>query len=110
MGCNIASFEGENGELKKAILTDGSALDADICIVGIGTIPNTSYLIKAGIELDRNGNLEVNEVRLSDLNFPKRVNSSVCAKVEKATDLNIPKKKIYIFQQVTIVEKYVICK
>src|SRR3990172_12116475 len=51
MGTGVAAFEGA-GRLERLRLSDGSALEADVAIVGIGVVPNTEWLASSGIELD----------------------------------------------------------
>lgn len=46
-------------------LLDGTDLDADIVILGIGSNFNTQWLSKSGIKMSSNGTLEVNKVNVT---------------------------------------------
>jgi 3-phenylpropionate/trans-cinnamate dioxygenase ferredoxin reductase subunit len=51
LGVGVAGFEGA-GRLERVRLSDGSALAADVAVVGIGVVPNTEWLAGSGIELE----------------------------------------------------------
>ncbi len=51
LGVGVAAFEGA-GRLERVRLSDGSAVPADVAVVGIGVVPNTEWLAGSGIELD----------------------------------------------------------
>ena len=51
LGVGVAAFEGA-GRLERVRLSDGSAVAADVAVVGIGVAPNTEWLAASGIELD----------------------------------------------------------
>ena len=38
--------------VRQVVLTDGSRLDADVVVVGVGVIPNTEWLEGSGLEID----------------------------------------------------------
>jgi nitrite reductase (NADH) large subunit len=44
-----AAISGENGRVKSVVLTDGSEIPADLVVIGIGVVPNTEFLTKAGL-------------------------------------------------------------
>jgi 3-phenylpropionate/trans-cinnamate dioxygenase ferredoxin reductase component len=46
----VTAFEG-TGKVERVRLADGSALDADLVLVGIGVVPNTEWLEGSGLEL-----------------------------------------------------------
>src|SRR5262245_15682571 len=46
-----AGFEGA-GRLERVRLVDGSAIPADVAVVGIGVVPNTEWLAGSGLELE----------------------------------------------------------
>lgn len=50
-GVGVARLVGEDA-VEKVELTDGTVLDADIVVVGIGAIPSTGWLESSGIALD----------------------------------------------------------
>ena len=49
-GVGVAGFQGE-GRVQRVLLADGSTVDADVVVVGIGVIPNTAWLEGSGLEL-----------------------------------------------------------
>jgi NADPH-dependent 2,4-dienoyl-CoA reductase/sulfur reductase-like enzyme len=49
-GTGVAGFEGD-GRVERVLLADGTALDADVVVVGIGVVPNTAWLDDSGLEL-----------------------------------------------------------
>ena len=50
LGVGVAGFEG-NGRVEAVTLSDGSRVDADLVVVGIGVIPQTAWLESSGLEL-----------------------------------------------------------
>ena len=44
----VDCLEGENGKVAHVLLADGSAIDADMVVVGIGIVPSVGPLIAAG--------------------------------------------------------------
>lgn len=58
-GVGLEKFEGENGKVNAAILSDGTRLEADFVLVGIGIIPNAELAIDAGLDVD--GGIVANE-------------------------------------------------
>ena len=49
-GTGVAGFEGD-GRVERVVLADGSTIDADVVVVGIGVVPNTAWLEVSGLEL-----------------------------------------------------------
>jgi len=49
-GTGVAGFEGK-GRVERVLLADGTTIEADIVVVGIGVIPNTGWLEGSGLEL-----------------------------------------------------------
>ncbi|ULE33897.1 NAD(P)/FAD-dependent oxidoreductase [Mycobacterium sp. IDR2000157661] len=51
--CGVGVDEVRGGErVEKVVLGDGTELDADLVVVGIGSKPGTDWLVDSGIELD----------------------------------------------------------
>ena len=50
-GVGVEGFDGA-GRVERVRLTDGSAIDASVVVVGIGVIPNTEWLEGSGLTLD----------------------------------------------------------
>ncbi|MCB0978099.1 MAG: FAD-dependent oxidoreductase [Acidimicrobiales bacterium] len=51
LGIGVDAVEGE-GSVERVVLTDGSSVDADLVVVGIGVVPNTSWLEGSGLTVD----------------------------------------------------------
>jgi 3-phenylpropionate/trans-cinnamate dioxygenase ferredoxin reductase component len=51
-GVGVAEVTGGAGHVEKVILTDGSELDADLVVVGIGSRPATDWLDGSGVQVD----------------------------------------------------------
>jgi NADPH-dependent 2,4-dienoyl-CoA reductase/sulfur reductase-like enzyme len=51
LGVAAASFEGTE-RLQRLHLTDGSIVEADVAVLGIGVIPNTGWLVGSGLTLE----------------------------------------------------------
>jgi len=49
-GAGVAGFEGTD-RVERVLLADGTTIDADVVVVGIGVIPNTEWLEDSGLEL-----------------------------------------------------------
>ena len=49
-GVGVAGFEGD-GRVERVLLADGSAVDADVVVVGIGVIPNTGWVEGSGLQI-----------------------------------------------------------
>jgi NADPH-dependent 2,4-dienoyl-CoA reductase/sulfur reductase-like enzyme len=50
-GAGVAALEGGEA-VERVLLDDGSAVDADVVVVGIGVVPNTEWLEGSGLTLD----------------------------------------------------------
>lgn len=50
-GVGVDSVEGD-GKVTGVVLSDGSAVEADLVVIGIGVIPRTGWLEGSGLELD----------------------------------------------------------
>jgi NADPH-dependent 2,4-dienoyl-CoA reductase/sulfur reductase-like enzyme len=51
LGVGVAGLRGE-GRVEGVELADGSILDADVVVVGIGVVPNTEWLADSGLTID----------------------------------------------------------
>ena len=50
LGAGVESFEG-SGRVQRVRLSDGTAVDADVAIVGVGVAPSTGWLESSGLAL-----------------------------------------------------------
>lgn len=50
LGAAVVCFEGEGGRVARVVLDDGTALPADLVIVGIGIVPRVAALHQAGAQ------------------------------------------------------------
>jgi 3-phenylpropionate/trans-cinnamate dioxygenase ferredoxin reductase subunit len=64
----VAELTGRNGAVTGVILSDGSRIDADMVLVGVGITPNTQLAAEAGLDVD-NGILVDEHLRTSDPNI-----------------------------------------
>jgi NADPH-dependent 2,4-dienoyl-CoA reductase/sulfur reductase-like enzyme len=51
LGVGVEAVEGD-GRVERVRLADGTTVDADVLVVGVGTTPNTAWLDGAGLTLD----------------------------------------------------------
>lgn len=51
LGVGVAAIEGDD-RVQRVRLSDGSAIDADVVVVGIGVVPNTAWLDGSGLPID----------------------------------------------------------
>jgi 3-phenylpropionate/trans-cinnamate dioxygenase ferredoxin reductase subunit len=63
-GVKVASLEGR-GRVERVVLADGSALDADLLVAGLGAVPRTALAERAGLAVE-NGVLCDASLRTSD--------------------------------------------
>ena len=64
----VAELTGRNGAVTAVILSDGSRIDADMVLVGVGITPNTQLAAAVGLDVD-NGILVDEHLRSSDPNI-----------------------------------------
>ena len=64
----VAELSGRNGAVTGVILSDGSRIEADMVLVGVGITPNTQLAAQAGLDVD-NGILVDEHLRSSDVNI-----------------------------------------
>lgn len=50
-GVGVEAIEGD-GRVERVRLSDGSVIEADVVVVGIGVVPNTEWLDGSGLEID----------------------------------------------------------
>ncbi|WP_329416283.1 FAD-dependent oxidoreductase [Nocardia vinacea] len=50
-GVGVQGLEGD-GRVERVLLTDGTSVEADLVVVGVGTIPTTGWLEGSGLRLD----------------------------------------------------------
>jgi NADPH-dependent 2,4-dienoyl-CoA reductase/sulfur reductase-like enzyme len=50
LNTGVAAIEGD-GQVERVVLSDGSSLEADCVVVGIGVTPNTGWLDRSGLEV-----------------------------------------------------------
>ena len=67
-GLGLDRIEGEDGEVRRVIASDGRVLEADLVVYGIGVIPNTVLAEEAGLEIS-NGILVDGLLQTSDPAF-----------------------------------------
>lgn len=58
LGRTVAEFQGENG-VERTVLDDGSSLEADLVVIGVGVRPATDFI--KGVEKAADGSLVVDE-------------------------------------------------
>jgi 3-phenylpropionate/trans-cinnamate dioxygenase ferredoxin reductase component len=51
LGVTLNGFEGHGGRVERALLSDGTHLETDLVVVGIGVVPETRWLEGSGLEL-----------------------------------------------------------
>ncbi|MBB3082359.1 NAD(P)/FAD-dependent oxidoreductase [Geodermatophilus sabuli] len=51
-GAQVVGLEGSSGRVRQVTLADGSALDCDAVLVGVGAIPNDGLAAEAGVDCD----------------------------------------------------------
>ena len=56
-----SEFIGENGKVTKVRLDNGTELEADCVVLGVGVTPSTAFLSDTSVELDSRGYVIVNE-------------------------------------------------
>uniref|UniRef100_A0A3P9QE42 Apoptosis inducing factor mitochondria associated 4 n=1 Tax=Poecilia reticulata TaxID=8081 RepID=A0A3P9QE42_POERE len=52
MDNKVTEIRGENGKVKEVVLGDGSVLEADVVVAGIGAIPNSDFLTGSNVAVD----------------------------------------------------------
>ncbi|KAK3582946.1 hypothetical protein CHS0354_019953 [Potamilus streckersoni] len=62
----IKEFLGKNGFVSEAVLSNGTKLPADVCILGVGVVPATEFLKDSGIKMTDRGFIPVNQFMQTD--------------------------------------------
>jgi NADPH-dependent 2,4-dienoyl-CoA reductase/sulfur reductase-like enzyme len=52
LGVGVSGFDGGAGRVGQVLLSEGSAVDADVVVIGVGVRPNTEWLEGSGLRLD----------------------------------------------------------
>mmetsp|Transcript_9188 Transcript_9188/g.6537 ORF Transcript_9188/g.6537 Transcript_9188/m.6537 type:complete len:140 (+) Transcript_9188:1229-1648(+) len=52
---SVKHIDGKDGAVKSVTLQDGTVLDADLVICGLGVTPNTQFLADSGVDLTQDG-------------------------------------------------------
>lgn len=68
LGRTVTQFEGD-GRVERAVLDDGTVLQADVVLEAIGSVPNTEWLAGSGAEIS-DGVLVDNHLRILGVPFP----------------------------------------
>ena len=58
----MKEFSGEDGRLVGVVLRTGETLEADVCVVGIGSTPTSGWLASSGLNITARGEVVVDEV------------------------------------------------
>ncbi|XP_077016413.1 apoptosis-inducing factor 3 isoform X2 [Tamandua tetradactyla] len=62
MQTEVSELRAHEGKLKEVMLKSNKIIRADVCVVGIGAVPATSFLRQSGICLDSRGYIPVNKM------------------------------------------------
>ncbi|KAJ8286042.1 hypothetical protein GJAV_G00033900 [Gymnothorax javanicus] len=57
----VSEMRGHHGQLKEVVLKSGKVLRADVCVIGTGSSPATSFLRQSGIHVDSKGFIPVSK-------------------------------------------------
>ncbi len=74
---SVSEFVGENGYVKKSILSNGQMIDSELVVVGAGIKPNSEIAREAGIEIGKTGAIAVNQ--RMETNIPGIYSAGDCA-------------------------------
>ncbi|CAK6966607.1 apoptosis-inducing factor 3 isoform X2 [Scomber scombrus] len=85
----VSEMIGHHGQLKEVVLKSGKVLRADVCVIGAGSVPATSFLKPSGLHMDSKGFITVNKAMQTNVDgvfaggdmvtfpFPPRNNKKV---------------------------------
>jgi 3-phenylpropionate/trans-cinnamate dioxygenase ferredoxin reductase component len=68
LGVGVAAFTGTD-RVRQVLLSDGTAVDADVVVVGVGVAPETTWLAGAGLMLDNGVVCDANCVTIGAANI-----------------------------------------
>ena len=57
MSRKFTEIKGSDGKASAVVLDDGTEIEADLVLLGIGVLPSTKFLQGSGIELDQSGGI-----------------------------------------------------
>ena len=57
MGRKFTEIKGADGKATSVVLDDGTEIEADLVLLGLGVLPATKFLQGSGIELDQMGGI-----------------------------------------------------
>jgi len=55
MNASMTEIQGDDGAVQRVLLKDGSVLEADLVVAGVGVIPSTDFVKDAGLSLTKHG-------------------------------------------------------
>lgn len=61
IGNGVKEFSGEDGRLVGVVLRTGETLEADVCLVGIGSTPTSGWLASSGLNITARGEVVVDK-------------------------------------------------
>lgn len=50
LGAGVQGFEGENGQIRRVVLSDGRSVECDAALVGVGAVPNVELARDCGLD------------------------------------------------------------
>ena len=62
----MKEFSGEDGRLVGVVLRTGETLEADVCLVGIGSTPTSGWLADSGLNITAKGEVVVDKVGMEE--------------------------------------------
>ncbi|XP_005990326.1 apoptosis-inducing factor 3 isoform X2 [Latimeria chalumnae] len=63
----VSELRGQDGKVKEVVLKSGKVLRADVCVIGAGVSPATSFLKPSGIHIDSKGFIPVNKTMQTNI-------------------------------------------
>ena len=101
IGNGVKGFLGEDGKLVGVVLRTGETLEADVCLVGIGSVPTSEWLADSGLNITARGEVVVDKVG--------RENREVCEN-KQLFEQEAEQKGFLSEQGLTLVGDFVIIK